>query len=103
MAGAAFLWNRGEGIGGSYEWFLFLIGGLFVPLLGVVIADSFVVRRGTYAASEFFDGARPWRWSAFACWIRGGAVFFVIVVFGLPIGGILPLFGLAGRLHGVRS
>src|SRR5207245_941865 len=85
MAGAAFLWSRGEGIGGGYEWFLFLIGGLFVPLLGVVIADSFVVRRGTYAASEFFDGAPRWRWSAFASWIPGAALYFVLVVFAFPI------------------
>src|SRR5438093_527710 len=27
MAGAAFLWSRGEGLGGGYEGFLFLIGG----------------------------------------------------------------------------
>ncbi len=99
MAGAAFLWSRGEGIGGGYEGFLFLIGGLFVPLLGVVIADSFVVRRGTYAASEFFDGAPRWRWSAFASWIPGAALYFLIVVFGLPIGATLPSFALAAGLH----
>src|SRR6266704_3008894 len=103
MVGAAFLWSRGEGIGGGYELFLFLIGGLFVPLLGVVIADSFVARRGTYAASEFFDGARPWRWSAFASWIPGAAVYFVIVVFALPIGATLPSFALAAGLHVVLS
>src|SRR5439155_1287359 len=95
MAGAAFLWNRGEGIGGSYEWFLLLIGGLFVPLLGVVIADSFVVRRGNYAAEEFFNGPRLWRWSAFASWIPGAALYFVIVIFALPVGATLPSFALA--------
>src|SRR3989454_6792244 len=99
MAGAAFLWNRGEGIGGGYEGFLFLIGGLFVPLLGVVIADSFVVRRGTYAPGEFFQGAPRWRWSAFASWIPGGALYFVIVAFALPIGATLPSFALAAGLH----
>ena len=99
MAGAAFLWSRGEGIGGGYEGFLFLIGGLFVPLLGVVIADSFVVRRGTYAPAEFFQGAPRWRWSAFASWIPGAALYFVIVAFALPIGATLPSFALAAGLH----
>jgi len=80
-----------------------LIGGLFVPLLGVVIADSFVVRRGTYAASEFFDGAPRWRWSAFASWIPGAALYFVIVVFAFPIGATLPSFALAAGLHVVLS
>jgi len=99
MAGAAFLWSRGEGLGGGYEGFLFLIGGLFVPLLGVVIADSFVVRRGTYAANEFFEDAPRWRWSPFASWIPGAVLYFVIVVFGLPIGATLPSFALAAGLH----
>src|SRR2546422_4636195 len=39
MAGAAVLLSRGERVRGGYGWVLFLIGGLFVPLLGVVIAD----------------------------------------------------------------
>src|SRR5467141_1313667 len=99
MAGAAFLWSRGEGIGGGYEGFLFLIGGLFVPLLGVVIADSFVVRRGTYAPGEFFQNSPRWRWSAFASWIPGVALYFVIVAFALPIGATLPSFALAAGLH----
>src|SRR5437870_13912261 len=99
MAGAAFLWNRGEGIGGSYEWFLLLIGGLFVPLLGVVIADSFVVRRGAYAPGEFFDAAPRWRWPAFASWGPGVVLYFVILLFGPPIGATLPSFALAATLH----
>src|SRR5207249_9089272 len=99
MVGAAFLWSRGEGIGGGYEVFLFLIGGLFVPLLGVVIADSFVVRRGTYAPNEFFEGAPRWRWSAFASWVPGAVLYFVIVAFALPIGATLPSFALAAGLH----
>ncbi len=103
MAGATFLWGRGEGIGGGYEGFLFLIGGLFVPLLGIVIADSFVVRRGRYAPADFFKTAPRWRWPAFASWIPGVALYFVIVVFGLPIGATLPSFALAAGLHIVLS
>src|SRR5206468_4317393 len=89
----------GAGLGGGYEGFLFLIGGLFVPLLGVVIADSFVVRRGSYAPNEFFEGAPRWRWSAFASWIPGAVLYFVIVAFALPIGATLPSFALAAGLH----
>src|SRR3989449_4806274 len=103
MAGAAFLWSRGEGIGGGYEGFLFLIGGLFVPLLGVVIADSFVVRRRRYAPADFFEAAPRWRWPAFASWIPGIALYSVIVVFGLPIGATVPSFALAAGLHVVLS
>ncbi len=99
MAGSAVLWGLGEGIGGEYESFLLLIGGLFVPLLGVVIADSFVVRRGAYAKADFFEAAPRWRWPAFAGWIPGVALYFAIVFFALPIGATLPAFSLAAGLH----
>lgn len=45
----------------EYEIFLFLIGALFVPLLGVMAADFFVVARGGYAATELYRrGGRYW-------------------------------------------
>jgi putative hydroxymethylpyrimidine transporter CytX len=103
MAGAGFLLARGEGIGGGYEGFLLLIGGLFVPLLGVVIADSFLVRRGRYRAEEYAGGAPRLRWPAFASWIPGIVLYFG-VVYGLipgfpPLGATLPSFALAAGLH----
>ncbi len=103
MAGAGLLWARGEGIGGSYEGFLLLVGGLFVPLLGVVVADSFVVRRGAYAPGDFFDASPRWRWPGFASWGPGVALYFVILLFALPIGATLPSFALAAALHVIFS
>jgi putative hydroxymethylpyrimidine transporter CytX len=103
LAGAAYLVASGQGIGGPYETFLLLIGGLFVPLLGVVIAETFAVRRGHYAKSDFFEGAPRWRWPAFASWIPGSAIYFVIVLFGFPIGATLPSFAVAAGLHIVFS
>src|SRR5207249_4493726 len=79
------------------------IGGLFVPLLGVVIAETFVVRRSRYSPSDFFQAAPRWRWPAFASWFPGTALYFVIVWFGLPIGATLPSFALAAGLHVVFS
>jgi len=99
MGGAAVLEAIGQGIGSGYEAFLFLIGGLFVPLLGIVIADSFVVRRGKYQRSEFFEGAPRWRWTVFASWIPGAALYWAIVLLALPIGATLPSFALAAGLH----
>src|SRR5437763_454056 len=99
IAGAGYLVATGQGIGGPYESFLLLIGGLFVPLLGVVIAQTFAVRRGTYARADFFEAAPRWRWPAFASWIPGSALYFAIVLFGLPIGATLPSFALAAGLQ----
>jgi putative hydroxymethylpyrimidine transporter CytX len=99
VAVAWYLIATRQGVGGSYETFLFLIGGLFVPLLGVVIADSFLVRRSAYAKGEFFEAAPRWRWPAFAAWIPGVALYFVIVSFQLPVGATIPSFALAAGLH----
>ena len=103
MAGAWFLLSRGEGIGGGYELFLFLVGGFFVPLLGVVIADSFLVRRGGYRPDEFLDGPDGIRWTAFASWIPGIALYLGIVYGWIPgfppIGATLPSFALSASLH----
>src|SRR5205814_3838722 len=71
IAAAWYLVGSGQGIGGPYETFLLLIGGLFVPLLGVVIAETFVVRRSRYSPSDFFQAAPRWRWPAFASWFPG--------------------------------
>jgi nucleobase:cation symporter-1, NCS1 family len=91
--------GSGQGIGGPYQSFLLLIGGLFVPLLGVVIADSLVVRRGQYSEREFFEAAPRFRWSPFASWIPGAALYFAVVLLALPTGASLPSFGLAASLH----
>src|SRR2546430_11792127 len=64
---------------------------------------SFFVRRGGYPRSDFFEGAPRWRWPAFASWIPGTALYFVIVWFALPIGATLPSFALAAGLHVVFS
>lgn len=93
----------GQGLGESYELFLFLIGGLFVPLLGVVIADSFVVRRGRYSKSDFFDEVPRWRWPALASWTSGAVLYFLIAILRLSTGATLPSLALAGALHIVLS
>jgi len=55
----------------DYEWFLLLIGSFFVPLLGLVAADYFVIRRRRYDAGELF--ARGGRY-----WYRGGVNLLAI-------------------------
>jgi len=102
-AGAWVLLAQGQGIGGGYELFLLLIGGLFVPLLGTVIADAFLVRRLAYRDAEFRREASRVRWPAFASWAAGALLYFAIA-YGLiqgfpPIGATLPSFLLAAFLQ----
>ena len=102
-AGALLLDARNEGLGGGFELFLIAIGGIFVPLLGVVIADSFVVRRKGYRAEEFGDGAPGLRPGALAAWALGTLFYFAISREWIPnfppVGATLPAFALAAGIH----
>lgn len=45
----------------AYETFLFLIGGVFVPVFGIAIADYFVLQRRRYAVGDLYEsGASYW-------------------------------------------
>lgn len=97
----------------QYESFLLLIGSAFVPLLGVLVADFFVVRGGRYEPRELLrpGGAYWYRrgvcWSAVAVWAVGVAAYLLIAglpALGVPgwapgLGASLPSFALAFLLH----
>jgi nucleobase:cation symporter-1, NCS1 family len=71
-----------------YELFLFLIGSVFVPLFGVLIADHFVNRGGTLEISDLYTpGGRYWfthgvRLGAFAPWLAGFGLYHWIAPTG---------------------
>ncbi len=84
----------------QYESFLLLIGSAFVPLLGVLAADYFVLRGRRYDTAALFQtGGAYWyaggvQWRAIAVWLVGTAVYLGIS--GLPafgIGGLAPWLG----------
>jgi NCS1 family nucleobase:cation symporter-1 len=76
---AAWLGSRPGVAVGNYEYFLLLLGSVFVPLFGVFVADYFVLRRQRLAGASFgADGpgaVLPTRWSAFIAWVVGFLVY----------------------------
>jgi NCS1 family nucleobase:cation symporter-1 len=86
----------------EYESFLLLIGSAFVPLLGVLAADYFVLRGGRYDVEELY---RPrgaywyWggvNWPAVGVWLIGAVAYLTIAgihVKGLDIEGRAPEWG----------
>jgi NCS1 family nucleobase:cation symporter-1 len=72
----------------QYESFLLLIGGAFVPLLGLMVADYFVLSRRRYAVEELYrEGGSYWfgggiRWLGIIAWLAGVATYLAIS--GLP-------------------
>jgi len=65
----------------GYETFLFLIGGVFVPVFGILIADYFVLRRGRYDVDQlerrggayWYDGGVAV--AGFVAWALGFLVY----------------------------
>jgi putative hydroxymethylpyrimidine transporter CytX len=58
---------------GNYLTFLFLLGSVFVPLFGVLLAD-WLVRGAHYAAEDVFE-APVVRWERLAAWALGFALY----------------------------
>jgi NCS1 family nucleobase:cation symporter-1 len=79
----------------QYESFLLLIGAAFIPLLGLLIADYYLVRRGRYRPEAFFVERGPYwyaggvNWAAVAVWVVGAASYLLIA--GLPAAGVSGL------------
>ena len=57
----------------SFQTFLLLLGSVFVPLFGVLLADWLVAGRH-YDEIDVF-GAPPWRPGMIAVWVLGFAVY----------------------------
>jgi NCS1 family nucleobase:cation symporter-1 len=79
----------------QYELFLILIGSAFVPLLGVLAADYFVLRRRRYDPDELYPengSSAGFRWPAILVWLVGVAIYLWIGGITVQIGGqITPI------------
>ncbi len=58
----------------DYENFLLLIGAVFVPLLGALVVDYFVIRRGRWDLGETV----PPRWATLVPWALGFVAYQLI-------------------------
>jgi len=84
----------------QYESFLLLIGSVFVPLLGILAADYFLLRSRLYIAEGLYRvGGQYWytggiNWTAMGVWLVGFVLYLVIA--GLPqlgLAGLAPWLG----------
>jgi nucleobase:cation symporter-1, NCS1 family len=67
----------------TFQFFLLLIGSVFVPLFAVFLADWGIVHRGRFGEAALFDLALPGvRWRAVAPWVAG----FVVYQWCVPTG-----------------
>ena len=79
----------------QYESFLLLIGSVFVPLLGVITADYFLLRKRRYDVEALYNRGGPYwyrggvNWVALSIWLLGVGLFLLIA--GLPQLGLVGL------------
>lgn len=82
----------------DYEWFLLLIGSIFVPLFGVLAADYFIVRRRHYEVAELYrEYGAYWyaggiNWAGIAAWATGVIVYQWITRMLPNLGATIPAF-----------
>jgi nucleobase:cation symporter-1, NCS1 family len=96
---AAWLGSRPNVAVGDYEYFLFLLGSVFVPLFGVFVADYFVLSKHRRSTGSYgLDGTAPRRLNgpAVAAWVVG----FAIYQWSVPVGPAWWTGGVERVLHG---
>jgi putative hydroxymethylpyrimidine transporter CytX len=89
----------------QYENFLLLIGGMFVPLFGVVLTDYFLIRNRRLSLTALYEKEGEYWYTrgvnavAIGAWILGFVVFEAIAVMKLSIGGSIPSMVIAGTCY----
>jgi len=76
----------------QYEYFLLMIGALFVPLLGTLFSEFFIVRKRRYRIEEFYSKAEALNPRALTSWLIGVAFYFALARFYPWAGSSLPSF-----------
>lgn len=85
---------------GEYFNFLLLIGSLFVPLFGIVLADYFVIRqRASDQTALVGDRHLEWQGGGLAAWLVGILVYQAITQWAPQIGASIPSFVITFLLY----
>lgn len=100
-----------------YEHFLLFIGAMFCPLFGIVLADYFLLKKGSIEVEDLYrKEGRYWFWKgvnpiAILAWAIGFAIYLgfspmlmekvlgIKAAFPWPIGSSLPSMVLAGLIY----
>ncbi|MCD6481556.1 MAG: putative hydroxymethylpyrimidine transporter CytX [Thermoplasmata archaeon] len=88
----------------KYESFLLLIGGAFVSLTAIMIADYFVVKKGYEAEELLKEGGKYWYSRGYnirgmAIWLIGFLFYILLAMEGI-MGYSIPYFSPAGYTLG---
>ena len=75
----------------AYETFLISVGAIFVPLLGVLFMDFYIIKRKQYSLEEFYSSARGFKINPLISWFIGIIVYFAFYNY-TTFGSSIPSF-----------
>ncbi len=75
----------------AYESFLLYIGAVFVPLLGILAADFYIIKKRKYSHEEFYSSANNLRVKPLFSWFVGILVYFIFYNY-TTLGSSIPSF-----------
>ncbi|MEM3627417.1 MAG: cytosine permease [Candidatus Bathyarchaeia archaeon] len=75
----------------AYEGFLLYIGAVFVPLLGVLATDFYIIKKGQYNPEEFYSSAKNLKIKPLFSWLVGILVYFIFYTY-TTFGSSIPSF-----------
>lgn len=94
------------GLLNQFTTFLVTIGALFAPVFAIMIADYYIVKRGTYTPDILRAGkGRYWytagvNWAAIVAWVVGAVGAYVwTYAFPTPVGATIPAFAVTFVLY----
>jgi NCS1 family nucleobase:cation symporter-1 len=88
---------------GAYEGFLLLIGAVFVPLLGVLSMDFYIIKKKRYELKDFYSSENSFKITSMVSWLAGIVVYFIMYSL-TQLGSSIPSFIVsAAVLYVLRS
>jgi NCS1 family nucleobase:cation symporter-1 len=76
---------------GAYQGFLLLIGAVFVPLLGVLSMDFYIIKKRQYELKDFYSSENSFKITSMVSWLAGIVVYFIMYSF-TQLGSSIPSF-----------
>jgi NCS1 family nucleobase:cation symporter-1 len=76
---------------GAYYNFLIFIGAIFVPLLGVLTMDFYIIKRRRYELKDFYSAENSFKMNSLFSWLVGVIVYFTFY-FCTALGSSIPSF-----------
>ncbi|MGQ9461355.1 MAG: purine-cytosine permease family protein [Candidatus Bathyarchaeaceae archaeon] len=80
-----------QGWQAAYEGFLLYIGAVFVPLLGVLATDFYIIKKGKYSLEEFYSTTKNFRIKPLFSWSVGILAYFIFYNY-TSLGSSIPSF-----------